>query len=53
MPKNTPARKSKSKSEQPDEEYLARIDDGEVCQYQLVDGELVEVPIDPDSRPEV
>jgi hypothetical protein len=47
---NTSTSKSKSKaSEQPDETYLARIDTGELCRYEIVDGELVELPVQPES----
>jgi hypothetical protein len=33
------------KTEQPDEQYLARIEDGELCSYEIVDGEIVEKPV--------
>jgi hypothetical protein len=31
-------------SEQPDKQYLARIEDGELCSYEIIDGKLVERP---------
>lgn len=46
---STPA-ESVEASEQPDEQYMARIDDGERCAYEIVNGEIVERPVNSGER---